>query len=170
MEWSPSSIGRQFFRLFDSHLSDQSINADDTIMATETSIEQAREHQHGAFAEEEATTVFYDGSCPLCSAEIAHYRRLDTYGRILFRDVSKADVVLEPELDRSTLMARLHVRRADGAFLSGAAAFVSLWRLLPRWRWVAYAAALPGATLLLEMVYRLFLPIRPVVSRLLRGQ
>lgn len=151
-------------------LFDQSICAGDNVMASETSVERTRDHQHGAFTEEGATTVFYDGSCPLCSAEIAHYRGMDTYGRLLFRDVSKADVVLEPELDRSTLMARFHVRRADGALLSGAVAFVSLWSLLPRWRWVAYAAALPGATLILEMVYRLFLPVRPAISRLLRGQ
>jgi predicted DCC family thiol-disulfide oxidoreductase YuxK len=138
-------------------------------MASETSVEQARDHQHRTFTKEGATTVFYDGSCPLCSAEIAHYRRMDTYERLLFRDVSRADVVLEPELDRSTLMARFHVRRVDGALLSGAAAFVSLWSLLPRWRWVAYSAAFPGATLVLEMVYRLFLPVRPAISSLLRA-
>ncbi len=78
--------------------------------------------------------------------------------------------MLEPELDRSTLMARFHVRRADGALLSGAAAFVSLWSQLPRWRLVSYAAGLPGATLLLEMIYRLFLPVRPAISRRLRDQ
>jgi len=138
-------------------------------MATELSDAQARAHQHGAFNEEGATTVFYDGGCPLCSAEIAHYRRMDTYGCLLFRDVSKTDVMLEPELDRSNLMARFHVRRADGQLRSGAAAFVSLWSLLPRWRWVAYAAAAPGAMLLLEMAYRLFLPVRPVISRLFKA-
>jgi predicted DCC family thiol-disulfide oxidoreductase YuxK len=114
--------------------------------------------------------VFYDGSCSLCSAEIAHYRKMDTYGRLVFRDVAKADIALEPGLDRTTLMSRFHVRRGDGALLSGAAAFVGLWSLLPRWRWVACAAALPGATPLLEMIYRLFLPIRPAVSRLFRDQ
>lgn len=137
-------------------------------MVIETSVEQVGDHDHGASTGEGQTNVFYDGSCPLCSAEIAYYRRMDTHERLLFRDVSGADVVLEPELDQRALMARFHVRRADGQLLSGAAAFVSLWSLLPRWRLVAYAAAAPGAMILLEMVYRLFLPVRPVISRLFK--
>jgi len=151
------------------HLSNQIVNVDVTMMATETSVGQVREHQQAASTGKVAMTVFYDGSCPLCSTEIAHYRRMDMHERLLFRDVSHANVVLEPELDRSALMERFHVRRADGQLLSGAAAFVSLWSLLPRWRWVAYAAAAPGAMVLLAMAYGLFLPVRPVISRLLKA-
>lgn len=112
-------------------------------------------------------TVFYDGSCPLCSKEIAHYRRLDRAGRLVFKDVSSAEVALEPHLDRFALMSRFHVRRADGTMLSGAAAFASVWSVLPIWRWLGCAAALPGAKSLLEVLYRLFLPLRPAISRLL---
>lgn len=137
-------------------------------MAAATSVGQARYHQHRAFTGVGLMTVFYDGSCPLCSAESVHYRRMDMHERLRFRDVSKADVVLEPELDRSALMARFHVRLADGALLSGAATFVSLWSRLPRWRWIAYAAEASGAMLLLKMAYRLFLPVRPAISRLLK--
>jgi hypothetical protein len=35
---------------------------------------------------------------------------------------------------------------------------------LPRWRWAARAAALPGLMALLELSYRLFLPARPVLA------
>jgi predicted DCC family thiol-disulfide oxidoreductase YuxK len=147
-------------------LSNQIVDVDVTMMATETSVGPARDYQQEASTGAGQTTVFYDGSCPLCSAEIAYYRRMDPHERLLFMDVSGADVVLEPELDRKALMARFHVRRANGQLLSGAAAFVSLWSLLPRWRWIAYAAAAPGAMLLLEMAYRLFLPVRPLISRL----
>jgi hypothetical protein len=131
MEWSPTSIGRNISGLSLGYFSDQRIVADDTIMTSETSAAQAGDGQRTASAEKGAMIVFYDGSCPLCSAEIEYYRRMDTHGDLLFRDVSKADVVLDPELDRINLMARFHVRRRDGALLSGAAAFVSLWSLLP---------------------------------------
>lgn len=144
-------------------------NQDDGIMVAVGSVELVRGHEQEQFIGDGEMTVYYDGSCPLCSAEIAHYRRMDISRRLVFMDVSKANGALGPELDRSTLMSRFHVRRSDGTLLSGAAAFVSIWRRLPRWRWVANAAALPGATFLLEMLYRLFLPVRPAISRLLRA-
>jgi len=139
------------------------------MMANAKIVGQARAHQHRPCTGDGLMTIFYDGSCPLCSAEIGHYRRMDMHERLRFRDVSQADVVLEPELDRSALMSRFHVRLCDGALLSGAAAFVSLWSLLPRWRCIAYAAEAPGAMLLLKMAYRLFLPVRPAISRLLKA-
>jgi hypothetical protein len=52
--------------------------------------------------------------------------------------------------------------------VSGAAAFVSIWRLLPRWRWAARIAAQPGAMAVLEGGYRLFLPVRPALSSAFR--
>ena len=55
--------------------------------------------------------------------------------------------------------------RAMGRVLSGAAAFVEVWTRLPRWRWAARAASLPGALAALELGYRIFLPVRPIISR-----
>ncbi len=65
-------------------------------------------------------------------------------------------------------MARFHVGVADGRVLSGAAAFVAVWAQLPKWRWAARAASLPGALAALELGYRMFLPLRPLLSRVIQ--
>lgn len=113
-----------------------------------------------------ASAVYFDGSCPLCRAEIAHYKRQVGADAISFVDVSAPEADLPAELSREQAMARFHVRDANGDLVSGARAFVSVWRVLPRWRWAARLASIPGVTPLLELGYRLFLPVRPMLSAL----
>ncbi|MGJ4926131.1 thiol-disulfide oxidoreductase DCC family protein [Bradyrhizobium sp. HKCCYLS2038] len=117
-------------------------------------------------AQEQAqSTVYFDGSCPLCRAEIGYYGRTDEAGALCFIDVSRAGAEVPDGLTQREAMQRFHVRAGDGRLLSGAAAFVEVWRRLPRWRWAARLASLPGALAALELGYRLFLPVRPLISR-----
>lgn len=110
--------------------------------------------------------MFFDGSCPLCRAEIGMYENSAPEGALRFVDISEPATALPPDLDREKAMARFHVIGQDGRMLSGAAAFVALWRHLPGWRRVAGIASLPGMTPLLECGYRLFLHTRPGLVRL----
>ena len=115
-------------------------------------------------AEPTRSTVYFDGSCPLCRAEIGYYRRKDASGALCFIDVSKPNALVPDGLTQRLAMERFHVRAGNGELLSGAAAFIEVWARLPRWRWAARAAALPGILALLELGYRLFLPARPALA------
>ncbi|MEM9427107.1 MAG: DUF393 domain-containing protein [Pseudomonadota bacterium] len=114
----------------------------------------------------EELTVYYDGACPLCTAEIGHYETRDGAERLCFVNIAEPDAKAGPDLDREAALKRFHVRKSDGTVLSGAAAFIEIWATLPGWRWLARIARLPGMPLLLEGAYRLFLPIRPALSRI----
>ena len=111
-----------------------------------------------------ALTVYYDGACPLCSVEIAHYRRQQGADTLCFVNVAEP-TACGPDLGHAQALARFHMRNAEGQLLSGAAAFVCLWQHMPRWRWLGRVAALPPVLALLELGYRAFLPLRPVLSR-----
>ena len=111
------------------------------------------------------STVYFDGSCPLCRAEIGYYRRKDQAGAICFVDVSESVASPPVGITQQRAMERFHVRASDGRVLSGAAAFVEVWTRLPKWRWAARAASLPGALAALELGYRMFFPVRPFISR-----
>ena len=111
------------------------------------------------------STVYFDGSCPLCRAEIGYYQRKDQYSALCFVDISETGGIPPEGITQERAMKRFHVRASDGRVLSGAAAFVEVWTRLPRWCWAARLAGLPGVTPLLEVGYRLFLPIRPYLSK-----
>jgi len=124
-----------------------------------------RPDEPGAMADP-ALTVYFDGACALCSAEIRHYAGQAGAEQVAFCDVAAPDARPGPGLDRDAALARFHVRQADGRIVSGAAAFVALWAQLPRWRWAARIAQAPGVLTVLEALYRLFLPVRPLLSRI----
>jgi predicted DCC family thiol-disulfide oxidoreductase YuxK len=107
------------------------------------------------------TTVYFDGACPLCSREIAMYRREPGAQRVQWVDVAHCDAVaIGPELTRQAAMARLHLRLPDGRLVSGARAFTELWRILPRWRWLGRVMGSGPGLWLLEGAYRVFLAVR----------
>ena len=113
-------------------------------------------------------TIYYDGACPLCTLEIAHYQKQEGAENLCFRDVSREDETPGADLTREQALARFHIRKADGTLLSGAAAFVAIWDDLPKWRWAARVARVPGVLALMEVGYRLFLPLRPFLARVVK--
>lgn len=101
--------------------------------------------------------VFYDGGCPLCRREIAHYQRIDSDRRIEWVDIQRQPEQLRSHgLTWQQAMQRMHVRDSDGRLVSGAAAFAVLWRHLPRYRWLASTISLPGISWLGERAYDVF--------------
>ena len=111
-------------------------------------------------------TVWHDGDCPLCRAEIALMRRLDTRGAIRFVDAAKSDADSCP-LDRRALLARFHARE-DGELLSGSAAFAAMWRASPVLRPLGLVARSPTVLRVLEVAYVGFLHVRPALQRVVR--
>lgn len=114
------------------------------------------------------STVLFDGSCPLCTAEINQYKLVTPTGQINWIDVSSSDFIPPAGQSKEVLMQRFHVIKPSGELISGAAAFVHIWEQLPGWRRLAAVAKLPGALDVMEFGYEKFLKIRPTVQYLFK--
>ena len=116
----------------------------------------------------DAATVYYDGSCPICRAEIGFMDRRDRDGRLAFVDVSDPATAVPSDLERDAAMRRFHVRGTDGVLRSGAAGFASMWGEVPLLRPLARVARVPGVLPILERLYGGFLRVRPRLQPLFR--
>jgi predicted DCC family thiol-disulfide oxidoreductase YuxK len=116
-------------------------------------------------------TVFYDGSCPLCAAEIDIYRRACGAESVSFIDASAREPgSIVTGLDKTAALKRFHVLGADGRLFSGAEGFAHLWLALPAWRWLGRIVLLPGVLQATEIAYRGFLVVRPALQRMFRAR
>lgn len=81
------------------------------------------------------TTVFYDGSCPLCRKEIHHYQRLDTSNKVEWLDIScDTQRLNDLGITQQEAMAELHVLNTQGELHTRANAFVAMWAQIPGYR------------------------------------
>jgi predicted DCC family thiol-disulfide oxidoreductase YuxK len=107
-------------------------------------------------------TVFYDGSCPLCTAEIGFYRRRRGADRVGWVDVSACPAEnVTAGLTRDQALRRFHVRDADGRLISGGQAFVVLWTALPGYAWMGRLFRLGPLAWTINRAYDKFLKWPP---------
>ena len=112
-------------------------------------------------------TIWFDGSCPLCSREIMLMKRLDQRGAIDFVDIATSNLADCP-FDPGELLARFYARE-NGVLLTGTSAFAAMWRAIPLLRPIGLLARIPLVLTLLERCYLVFLRIRPRLQRLARS-
>ena len=98
-----------------------------------------------------AAEILYNETCPVCAAEIAHYRA-HAEARALplaFLPLSEA---ARFGLSEEAAARRLHVLK-EGRLLSGVPAFIALWEEMPRYRPLARIVGLPGVRHFAALVY-----------------
>ena len=79
--------------------------------------------------------VLFDGACPLCRREIAHYRRLTGAETVDWIDLAAPNLEIpDKSITRAMAMARMHVRDRNGRWHTGAWAFAELWSHLKGYR------------------------------------
>lgn len=101
--------------------------------------------------------MFYDGGCPLCSREVAHYRRIDTSDNVNWIDISvHPDSLKKHGISHVAAMKQLHVLNPQGEIVRGAYAFQTLWRALPRYRFLAACVSFPGFLWVMDKIYNQF--------------
>jgi predicted DCC family thiol-disulfide oxidoreductase YuxK len=109
--------------------------------------------------------IYYDGLCPLCSREIAHYRAHVAGSPVAFVDIAAGDFdPNEHGVDLARARQVLHVK-VGGQMRTGVDAVISMWEAIPRYRRLAGLARLPGIYLILDVGYRIFARVRPHLQR-----
>lgn len=100
------------------------------------------------------TRILYNERCPICRAEIAHYRKraAEAGAPLLFEDLNTADLggwQLTPDQAKR----RMHAALPDGRIVSGVPAFAAIWSALPRMGWLARLATTPGIRWVADGLY-----------------
>ena len=113
-----------------------------------------------------AETVYFDGQCPLCKREIQFYRRQRGAENVNWVDVTKLGSLDLPfGLTQEDALARFHIVNVKGQLISGGEAFSALWLSLPTFRWAGRIFQVNFLASLLEVMYKIFLPCRPLLQR-----
>ena len=102
------------------------------------------------------------GAVPICSREIGFYRARPGADGFDWVNVVAGDGSdgLGPGLSREAALAQMHVRRADGTLLSGAAAFAEMWRQMPGFKLLGMMLSIRPLLAVAELGYRVFLKVR----------
>lgn len=100
-------------------------------------------------------TVCYNGSCPVCRAEIDHYRgQADPASGLAWLDAAADPAAAARHgLAGDDPFRRLHAVTADGRVLAGMEAFAAVWDRLPRYRWLARLVRRPALRHAAEVLY-----------------
>ena len=112
-------------------------------------------------------TLFYDGACPLCQAEILFLSGRNQADLLGFVDInSKAYDPLKVGVSCEEALAAMYGQYADGTLINGVTVFPEAYRRadLPTLAWIFSRKSMQP---ILKMGYRFFAKNRHAISRVL---
>jgi predicted DCC family thiol-disulfide oxidoreductase YuxK len=110
-------------------------------------------------------TLYYDGQCPLCVAEVEFLQSRVSQGQLAFVDVTQTGFeAAGHNISCEAAMAQIHGRTADGEVLVGVPVFARAYQLanLPVLAWLLSRRWLMP---LLQPAYVLFAKHRQAISK-----
>jgi predicted DCC family thiol-disulfide oxidoreductase YuxK len=110
-------------------------------------------------------TLYYDGQCPLCQAEIHFLQSRNGEGKLDFVDVTEANFAANAHhISCEAAMAQIHGRLANGQVLVGVPVFAQAYQLarLPVLAWIL---SRPWLQPVLGPAYVLFAKHRHTLSK-----
>lgn len=112
-------------------------------------------------------TIFYDGLCHLCGAEIRLFKWRVKDGSLAYVDISAPD--FDPAahgVDPLRVQKHMHVRdEQTGTMLIGVDALIGMWECVPGFRWLAAVTRLPVLNWFARMGYSVFAWVRPKLPK-----
>ena len=115
----------------------------------------------------EKLTLFYDGACPLCQAEILFLSRRNQAGLLDFVDInSERFDAAKIGISCDQALAAMYGQYHNGALIQGVTVFSEAYRRadLPFLAWIFSRKPLQA---ILQVAYRFFAKNRHAISRLL---
>jgi predicted DCC family thiol-disulfide oxidoreductase YuxK len=110
-------------------------------------------------------TLYYDGQCPLCMAEVEFLQSRNAQGQLAFVDVTQTGFeAADHHISCEAAMAQIHGRTADGQLLVGVPVFAAAYKLarLPVLAWLLSRRWLMP---ILQLAYVLFAKHRQAISK-----
>jgi predicted DCC family thiol-disulfide oxidoreductase YuxK len=114
-----------------------------------------------------ALTLYYDGNCPFCSAEMRRLRSWDRHEKLVFVDITVPD--FNPAclgVGMAELNREIYSKTADGKILVGIDTMLAAYTLVGK-GWLAFPLRAKTLRPLLTTLYRKFARNRYRMSRLL---
>ena len=110
-------------------------------------------------------TLYYDGRCPLCQAEMLYLQHRDRQGLLTCVDITQTDFDAEATgLSCDRAMASIHGRLPDGEWLNGVAVFAAAYERVGMRR-MAWLLSRPSLQPILGWGYARFARHRHTLSR-----
>jgi len=115
-------------------------------------------------------TIFYDGQCPLCMAEMRQLKLHDHQGNIQFVNLHNEKLIEQyPHIDPVKANRILHGQLKSGELLLGLDVTCKAWQLVGKHTWLIILRW-PVLRIFSDAIYLLFARYRNRISYLLTGK
>jgi predicted DCC family thiol-disulfide oxidoreductase YuxK len=117
------------------------------------------------FANPPTLTMYYDGQCPLCVAEIEYLQSRNGHGQLAFVDVTHTGFAAEDHrISCDAAMAQIHGRTAEGHVLVGVPVFAMAYKAV-QLDFLAWVLSRRWLMPVLQPAYVLFAKHRQTISQ-----